>query len=146
MCRKKTVLLWLKNTMNTSRLRPSWGCWRSWSVKEILAQRWCKGGEWFCQYTKKREHQADKCVKWMHREPGWEGWGAPWELKGHYQRQVREKGWLSITLSTCCCPFFLQAWCPKWFASVGDVMLSSVTALKGSFCFDLLTDPVIFRI
>lgn len=32
------------------------------------------------------------------------------------------------------------------FANVGDMMLSSVTALKGSFCFDLLTDPVIFRI
>lgn len=32
------------------------------------------------------------------------------------------------------------------FASVGDTTLRSVTALKGSFCFDLLTDPVIFRI
>lgn len=32
------------------------------------------------------------------------------------------------------------------FASVGDMTLRSVTALKGSFCFDLLTDPVIFRI
>lgn len=32
------------------------------------------------------------------------------------------------------------------FASVGDVMLSSVTAQKGFLCFDLLTDPVMFRI
>lgn len=32
------------------------------------------------------------------------------------------------------------------FASVGDTTLRSVTALKGSFCFDLLTYPVIFRI
>lgn len=31
-------------------------------------------------------------------------------------------------------------------ASVGDMMLRSVTALKRSFCFDFLTDPVIFRI
>lgn len=32
------------------------------------------------------------------------------------------------------------------FASVGDTTLHSVTALKGSFCIDLLTDPVILRI
>lgn len=32
------------------------------------------------------------------------------------------------------------------FASVGETTLHSVTALKGSFCTDLLTDPVIFRI
>lgn len=32
------------------------------------------------------------------------------------------------------------------FASVGDTTLHSVTALKGSFCIDLLTDPIIFRI
>lgn len=32
------------------------------------------------------------------------------------------------------------------FASVGDTTLRSVTLLKGSFCFDLLTDPEIFRV
>jgi len=146
MCKKKTVLLWLKNTTNTSRLRPSWGCWRSWSVKEILAQRSCKGGDWFYQYTKKREHQADECVKWMHRQPGWGGLRSSLGTEG----PLPEAGWgervafhHSLHLLSTLSPGLM----PKMeFANVGDMMLSSVTALKGSFCFDLLTDPVIFRI
>lgn len=44
-------------------------------------------------------------------------------------------------------PTFSAGLMPRMeFASVGDKTLHSVTALKGSFCIDLLTDPVIFRI
>lgn len=44
-------------------------------------------------------------------------------------------------------PTFSPGLMPRMeFANVGDTTLRSVTALKGSFCIDLLTDPVIFRI
>lgn len=89
----------------------------------------------------------DKCMKWMQWEPDWESRGAPWKMKGHSQ-EVGEGGKVDFCHSLhLLLPTFSLGLMPRMeFADVGDTTLRSVTALKGSFCTDLLTDPVIFRI
>lgn len=89
----------------------------------------------------------DKCMKWMQREPGWGELRSSLGTEGPFpeaggRRKVAFHHPLHLLL-----PTLSPGLMPKMgFASVGDMMLRSMTSLKGSYCFDLLTDPVIFRI
>jgi len=89
----------------------------------------------------------DTCMQWMQREPGWGELSSSLGTEGPFPEaggggKVAFHHSLHLLL-----PTLSPGLMPKMeSASAGDRTLHSVTALKGSFCFDLLTYPVIFRI
>lgn len=89
----------------------------------------------------------DKCMKWMQQGPDWGELRSSLGTEGSFP-EVGEGGKVDFCHSLhLLLPTLSPGLMPKMeFASVGDTTLHLVTALKGSFCIDLLTDPVMFRI